>query len=463
MQVVQGNEKMTESKLFKAFITVVILISYINIVSHVSGVTGKQDRRNMNMQRGQDINRRTPAIFSTVSDKLWENTYGGSGNERVADMIQTADGGFVLAGHTWSYETHDEDFWLVKINASGTAEWTRSYGGTDHDRSNSVIQASDGGFVMAGLTNSFGAGSQDCWLVKTGINGETEWTRTLGGKGGDIAYSIIQTADEGFAIVGETNDFWLVKMDFNGAVQWNQTYGGESSSEIAFSLVQTADGGYALAGEIEFPGGTDRDAWLVKTDASGVEEWNRTYGSSDYDAVFSIIQTVDGGYAMTGYTGDNIGQDFWLVKTDAKGVAQWTRTYGGDDKDVANEIIQTADGGYAMIGFTRSIGAGGTDFWLVKTDVEGEVEWTRTYGTIEGDHGISLVQTPDGGFVLAGYTHSLNTGDTDGWLIKVDSTGTPPDYFTGSRPETNQRLETRPLLIMSTAVIVIVSWRNRKK
>ncbi|MFX1254492.1 MAG: hypothetical protein ACFFCZ_22960, partial [Promethearchaeota archaeon] len=200
------------------------------------------------------------------------------------------------------------------------------------------------------------------------------WSQTYGGEESDVAFALIQTTDGGYALAGWTAsygagsyDYWLVKTDSNGVAQWNQTYGGEESDR-ANAFIQTTNGGYALAGTTESYGAGSYDYWLVKTDSNGVAQWNQTYGRGSSDFAEALIQTTDGGYALAGTTQFDGDYDYWLVKTDSNGVAQWNQTYGRGSSDVAYALIQTTDGGYTLAGGTASYGAGGSDYWLVKTE-----------------------------------------------------------------------------------------------
>ncbi|MCW4053150.1 MAG: hypothetical protein NWE78_08090, partial [Candidatus Bathyarchaeota archaeon] len=247
--------------------------------------------------------------------------------------------------------------------------------------------------------------------------------------------------------------FWLVKTDASGSHMWNQTYGGPSNDR-AHSVIQTVDGGYALAGFTNSFGAGDFDFWLVKTDASGNYEWSQTYGKPSIDRAHSVIQTVDGGYAIVGYTWSfGAGNyDFWLVKMDSAGTHQWNQTYGGEGDDVGYSLVQTDDGGYTLTGYTSSLGAGGNDFWLVKTDASGSHEWNQTYGGPNYDEAYCMVQTVDGGYALAGYFTPLVFGPTDFWFVKTDQYGVIPEF-----PTWTPFL----LLIILTAVITIYKQRAR--
>jgi hypothetical protein len=216
-------------------------------------------------------------------------------------------------------------------------------------------------------------------------------------------------------------------------------------------MVKTADGGYALAGHTNSYDAGNSDFWLVKVDANGNALWNKTYGGTDVDAAFSIVQTSDGGYALAGYTYSyGAGNaDFWLVKTDLNGNALWNKTYGGTVAEMAWSMVKTADGGYALTGVTTSYGAGYSDFWLVKTDLNGNALWNKTYGGTGSDEAHSVVQTVDGEYALAGYTGSYGVGGSDFWLVKVDALGVIPEFPSNIVP----------VILMITAVLMKKKFR----
>jgi hypothetical protein len=350
----------------------------------------------------------------------WTRTYGISDNhDEARSLIQTSDGGYAMLGFTQHWETgwsYTSDFWLVKTDPAGNAEWNRTYGAPTSiylEAGESVVQTDDGGYALAGYAGIYGdpLPYYDFWLVKTDSLGNMQWNRTYGGASGDLAFCVVQTNDGGYAIAGGTDsfgaggwDFWLVRTDSAGNMMWNQTYGG-AGRDVAYSVVQTGDGGYAMAGT--------GFANFVKTDASGVQQWNRTYGGS----LNSIIQTSDAGYAL----GGNRGGDFWLVKTDSAGNMMWNQTYGGTQTEEEYSMVETSDGGYALLGWTNSFGA--CDYWLVKTDSTGNMMWNQTYGGSLADIGYAVVQTVDGGYAMAGYSNYyidiFPYAVIDFWLIKT--------------------------------------------
>jgi hypothetical protein len=364
---------------------------------------------------------------------LWARTYGGMGVDNARAFVNSMDGGYAMVGTTPGVGLGDQDIWLVKTDANGQMEWNKAFGTADAEEGRSVVQTSDGEYAIAGNKYSPDA---DAWLVKTNKLGEMEWNKAYGGAANDFVggtAGLIQTSDGGYAIAGETysyaqdgdGDAWLVKTDANGNMQWNKPY-PHGGLEGCYCVIQTNDGGYALACHAGGQPSYAYDFWLVKTDASGNIVWDKMYGGIYRDIPYQVIQTGDGGYAMVGYTATALNhdqfRDAWLVKTDANGNMQWSKTYGGAGPDSAYSIVQTADGGYVLGGDTASFGAGGTDFWLIKVDGYGNMQWNKTYGgtSDDGGEGTSAIQASNGGYVLCGTTYSFGAGNGDFWLVKTE-------------------------------------------
>jgi uncharacterized delta-60 repeat protein len=365
------------------------------------------------------------------SASTFAKTIGGSDGDYAHSIIQSSDGGYVVAGETLSFGAGSFDFYVVKLDSSGNVEWTKTIGGSGWDFARSIIQSSDGGYVVAGKTKSFGAGYSDIYVVKLDSAGNVQWTKTIGGSYNDEAWSIIQSSDGGYVVAGYTEsfgagsaDFYVVKLDSSGNVEWTKTIGGRSI-DAAVSIIQSSDGGYVVAGETLSFGAGGFDFYVVKLDSSGNVEWTKTIGGSDFDYAYSIIQSSDGGYVVAGKTKSfgAGGFDFYVVKLDSAGNVQWTKTIGGSDFDAAYSIIQSSDGGYVVAGETLSFGAGYSDIYVVKLDSAGNVQWTKIIGGSYGDGARSIIQSSDGGYVVAGGTQSFGAGYIDFYVVKMDANG----------------------------------------
>jgi len=358
---------------------------------------------------------------------MWSQTFGGSNNDAAESIQRTMDGGYILVGYTESYGAGNNDAWLIKTDTEGTEQWGQTFGGSNDDVTKSVQQTTDGGYILAGWTKSYGAGNDDAWLIKTDAEGTEQWSQTFGGFDDDWVEFVQQTTDGGYILAGKTKsygagngDAWLIKTNAMGTEQWSRTFGSYKNDWV-FSVQQTTDGGYILTGFTYSYGIGGMDAWLIKTDAMGIEQWSQAFGGSDNDMTKSVQQTTDGGYILAGFTWSyGAGnRDVWLIKTSAEGTEQWSQTFGGPDWDMARFVQQTMDGGYILAGYTDSYGAGMESAWLIKTDAEGTEQWNQTFGGSKTDGLASVQQTMDGGYILAGKTDSYGANDRDAWLIKV--------------------------------------------
>jgi hypothetical protein len=359
------------------------------------------------------------------TQQRWERTYGGTDDDYGFSVQQTTDGGYVVAGSTGSFG-YVRQVYLIKTNALGDTLWTRNYGGASRDEGFSVQQTSDTGYIVAGIYDYIGTDPQ-FYLIKTNASGDTLWTRTYGGTSTEESYSVRQTLDGGYIVAGWTNSFgngwqvYLIKTNASGDTLWTRTYGGPDD-ELGYSVQQTSDTGYIVQG-YTWSVGTGEQVYLIKTNASGDTLWTRTYGGTSDDYGFSIQQTSDMGYIFAGQSNSfGNGWQVYLVKTDASGDTLWTRTFGGTGYDEGYSVQQTTDGGYVVAGVTNSFG-NGLQVYLIKTDASGNTLWTRTFGGTDADYGTSVRQTLDGGYIIAGYTYSFGAGICDAYLIKTDSLG----------------------------------------
>lgn len=347
----------------------------------------------------------------------WNRTFKGAGNASAYSVQQTADGGYILAGATCS-NLWQCDPWLVKTDAWGNEQWNRTF--RDMHRANSVQQTADGGYILAGRS-----------LIKTDASGSEQWNRTFNGSG--IFKSVQQTSDGGYIGAGAINresgdyhpDGWLIKTDENGDEQWNRTFWGGGFGVIE-SVQQTGDGGYVLAGTRGTRGGDIGGAWLIKVNANGDEQWNRTFGEWNRtfggrgEMVYSIRQTSDGGYILAGF-------GFLFIKTDANGNMLWgkNKKFKGKELALARSARQTSDGGYIIAGDAYSEGGSNKDSWLIKVDENGNEQWNMSLRGAQNSEAYSVQQTKDRSYIIAGTTFS-SAGGSYAWLRKVggDQTGT---------------------------------------
>jgi uncharacterized delta-60 repeat protein len=368
-----------------------------------------------------------------TSYNYWAKTYGMSGNEAANSFQNTTDGGYILSGNTYPSGAGLTDAWILKFNSSGAAEWQKTYGGTKTDVPESIQQASDGGYIVAGYTQSFGAGDADFWVLKLDSTGSVTWQKTFGGSLGDYPQSVETTPDGGCIVAGSTNSFdtvnvdaWLLKLNSSGSVEWQKTYGGDNG-DSAQCIQKTSDGGYIMAGDTASFGSAVVDFWLVKLNSTGSITWQKTYGGNSWDIASSVEQTLDDGYIVAGYT-ESFGAadyDYWVLKVNSTGSVEWQKLYPGvgDYLDWSYCVRQTSDSGYIVTGFTASFGVGSGDVWVLKLNSTGSVEWQKTYGGRIADYASSILQTPDGGYIFAGDTYSFGAGGGDVWVVKLGAEG----------------------------------------
>ena len=409
---------------------------------------------------------------STSFNKL----LGGNTVDYIRSVQQTSDNGYIMAGYTYSSNNGTLvgmtsngvfDGWIIKLNETGTVQWQKLFGGTGEDYANSIRQTSDGGYVVAGQSFSSNSGTlagltnngvSDVWVLKLNVSGDIQWQKFFGGTGEDYANSIRQTSDGGYILAGTYNggvSGWVLKLDDNGNLQWQKILGG-LQSEFLLSAQQTTDGGYIIAGYtgssnsgtligVTHNGGYD--CWVIKLDAAGDTQWQKLFGSVNNDYGRSIQQTSDGGYIIGGYarfsnSGTLAGlanygdDDGWIIKLDVSGNIQWQKLFGGSLEEYVFDISQTSDGGYLTAGITESsntgtisglINHGNYDFYIVKFSSGGTIERQALLGGSVSDYPFSIQPTSDGGYIVAGNSRSSNTGtlggifnhgSEDAWIFK---------------------------------------------
>jgi hypothetical protein len=416
----------------------------------------------------------------------WQNTIGGTGHEQIQSVRQTADGGYICGGYSDSNISGDKtenciglrDCWVVKLDSSGSIQWQNTIGGDSIDIVSSIMQTSDGEYVCGASSKSNisldktenNLGGYDYWIFKLDANGNILWQNTIGGNNDDYLSSLVQTTDGGYVCGGYSNsnisgdktessmgnfDYWVVKVDSMGNIQWQNTIGG-GGRDFLYSLGATTDGGFICGGYSESNAGGDKtencmgtgDYWVVKLNSTGGVQWENTIGGSDGDVGRGIAQTSDGGYIFGGYSKSNISGDkteacigncdYWVVKLDGTGNIQWQNTIGGNDFDFLDSFIATADGGSICAGTSTSpisgdktennIGIGGwADYWIVKLDASGNIQWQNTIGGALEDEMRCIAQTAEGNYICGGISFSgvgddksePCWGNEDYWIVKI--------------------------------------------
>jgi hypothetical protein len=350
----------------------------------------------------------------TPISKTWMKTFGESESDLGYSVQQTTDGGYIIAAETYSFGGNG-DIWVIKTDRNGNKIWEKKLGGVDQEYNPNIKRTNDNGFIITAKTYSFGAGEIDIWVVKLDENSAEQWNTTFGNQFWDYNGECQQTTDGGYIIVGTMSryeplifDLCLIKIDGQGNQQWNKTFKNTLESyDFGMSVQQMNDGGYIIAGST-IPRGTNTgyDIWLIKTDVQGNEQWNRIYRENgSWKATRSIEPTSDGGYIIIANRGyyESKQVDIFLMKINQYGDEQWNRTYGGLQDDYVGESYQTSDEGYILIGYTESYGAGEADVWMIKTDTSGNEQWNRTYGGKNNDGGHSIDLASDGGYIITGF------------------------------------------------------------
>jgi hypothetical protein len=358
-------------------------------------------------------------------DTLWTKTFGGSDVDIGNSVRQTSDGGYIIAGDIYYYSSGYSDVYLIKTDELGRELWQQTYGENNWNYGECVQQTSDGGYIIAGTTYStYWTGSYNVYLIKTDAVGNELWSQTLGGSSVEYGYSVQQTTDSGYIIAGKTSsygaggsDVYLVKTDWLGSELWSSTFGGDSNEE-GYSVQQTTDGGYIITGRTSSYTGS-WDVYLIKADESGSELWSQTLGGYDSDCGYSVQQSTDSGYIIAGWTSAGAA-NVYLIKTDISGSEIWSQTFGGGSNDWGCSVQQTSDGGYIITGSTNSFGNYYYNIYMIKTDVLGNETWSQNFGGNSNELGYSGQQTSDGGYIAVGQTESYGAGGVDVYLIRLE-------------------------------------------
>jgi len=364
----------------------------------------------------------------------FERIFGGTESDGLGGIQQTPDGGFIVAGNTLLPDEDYTDVYVAKLDAYGAIEWQNHYGGKDNDAARSVCLLPGGGYLVAGTTESYGAGGIDIFLLKLDRNGNLQWKKTFGGDQDEHLSWMEPLSDGTFLLAGTTESFssngrdaYLVKVDSSGNKVWDRYFGG-SGGESAAMVRENPDHSLIVVGGTTSFGTGDFDVYLVKLSSAGNVVWEKHYGGSDWDSGSCIDLTQDGGYIVGGYTASSGAgaRDAYLLKLDASGKEQWSRTFGGTHNDGFSAVRQLPDGGYILAGSSVTYLTAEkqyTDILLVRTDGSGNKVWQRLVGGKKSDSASDLILTDDGGFVIVGTTSSYSK-NSDAYIAKLNGDGT---------------------------------------
>ncbi|MCP4704907.1 MAG: T9SS type A sorting domain-containing protein [candidate division Zixibacteria bacterium] len=378
-------------------------------------------------------------VPSHSQDLVWSTNYGGNYNDEAYSGVPTTDDCIAIIGSTYSNGAGEFDFYLLKVNSAGDTVWCRTYGGADTEYGYDIKQTYDDGYILVGSTQSFGSGGSDIYMIRTDSEGNKLWDKTYGGVTKDEGYSVEITSDKGFIICGNTDsygagysDLYLIKTDSLGDTLWTRTFGG-SGGESGVSVKQLSDDSYIAIGSTGSFGTGYSSLYVVKTTADGDSLWAKTYGGTRADFGSDIAIAFDGGLLLSGWTA-SYGAGFYdgyLVKTDADGNFQWSFAYGGAKEDRIYSVQQAMDGGYILTGIKEGSGSSLMDIYVIKTDPTGNPIWERTYGGSKSDFGRMIFQEPNHDYMLIGYTYSYSSGGSDIYILKLsgESTDSPIDPY----------------------------------
>jgi len=363
----------------------------------------------------------TSAITSEIPEVEWTKEFGGNAKEVGSKVLQSSDGGYVTAGYTSSFGSKEEVY-VIKTDAEGNEEWYKTYGGAGFDGARDIQKTSDDGYILVGYTSSFNVVEKDIYVIKTDAEGNEEWYKTYDDQYREEGYSIVQTGEDGmYVILGHkidsTMDIWLIKIDEAGNVLWEKTFGGGGKDQ-PYSIKQTQDGGFVIAGYTDSMGEGGGDAYVIKTDSKGNKIWEKTYGGNGIDVAYEIEPTSDGGYIIAGNTEsfEDYRGDMYIVKIDSNGEEEWHKTIGDSKEDIAYSIKQTSDGGYIVAG-TTEISNDEKSGWIIKLDSSGTQKWNIMFKGFPSEEFYSVQQSEDGGYILTG----LSWKNMDVWLVKLAS------------------------------------------
>ena len=399
----------------------------------------------------------TFSIYAQNNELLieWEKTYGGKNNDKANSIIQTEDGGYIVAGETRlnGKSEFDYDFDILKLDDNGVKIWEKTYGSSSNDVANSIIQTKDGGYAVVGYIYSEITTNYNSYLIKIDSAGNKVWDKIIGKNGNDIAKSIIQTKDGCYVIAGYTNskgahkyDFWVIKLDESGNEIWDKIYGGKKDDK-ANCIIQTINDEYVVSGSTYSKGAGDSDFWVIKIDKYGNIIWDKTFGGKKSEVANSVIINKDGGFVIAGFTKSKGvgGADFWVVRIGENGEKIWDKIFGSYRNDVAKSIVQTKNGEYIVVGYTYSNVIDYSNILIIRFDETGNKVDEKIFGGEKKDFANFIIKDEYGGSLVAGYTNSLGAGGSDLYIVKIKAEKHEIEKIAKIKTIPTERLESKTI------------------
>ena len=363
-------------------------------------------------------------------ETVWTQTYGGASNDGLRSVCETTDGCFAAVGYTYSFGPSGLNIYVVKVDAEGDTIWTRAIGGSGRDYGWGICQGVDGGCVIAGYTTSSGAGREDVYVASIDADGAVVWEETYGGNGSDEGRTILRTSDGCFLVAGLTDsygagqsDSYLLKLNAEGDTVWTRVFGG-AQSDWAESCCQAADGCYFICGTTG-SNGLSRDIYVTKVDAAGTTVWQRFYGdfstwiSQDFGG--AVVAEADGGLAVAGsriiLSTDPL--DVYFLRADSLGVQIALKRYASPFIEYGLSMCGMPDGGYLICGADKNEVTLKNDLLLVKRVTGSGWGWEQVIGGSGSDWGSCIIETDPGQYLIAGHTECSGAGGYDGWLLMM--------------------------------------------
>ncbi len=394
--------------------------------------------------------------LAQAPDTSWTRSFGRGSEDYAYTVIQKADDHYIVGGTSWSGGEYQYDAYLLELDEFGDTIWTNSWGGATSEIIYGMVEASDGGYVVAGMVGSE-TSTRRAYIVKVDELGDTVWSTTYPDSRNAIAYYISNTSDDGYIITGyyfvpgNSADVFILKLAQDGSITWSETFGGSNNDE-GYCIKQTTDGGYIVCGRTNSIGEGSTDLYVIKTDAAGTEQWHRTYGGELSDEAHAVVQAPDSNYLIAGEI-DNPNHGYYVVKINESGETLWTRIYTHEsDIDVCTTMDLTSDGGFILGGYTHVPGQH-HDFYFVRANADGDSLWAKTIGYYDNDRGRCIKQTSDGGYILVGSAVDPPDNGTDYFIVKLEDDQVGIEAELISLPKNNSLVQNYPNPFNTSTVI----------